>query len=88
MRKILIIATLLVIIPSVCFATYFLQGSCKATYCTEYPVFKVTWYGPDGIHVWERVCNLESKDSGAWWSFCVDNKLIVVPGNIVAEQLP
>jgi hypothetical protein len=87
MKKLFLVLVIL-LVPVLCNAgQYFNKGACPPNYCNEYPQFKVTWFGPDGIHMWDRVCNLQSWDNGAWWTFCVDNKTIVVVGNITAEEL-
>lgn len=68
-------------------ATWLTKGNCQKDYCNEYPVFKVTWSTPDGVQVWEKVCNLQILDS-SWWVFCVDGKSVVIQGGIMkAEEL-
>lgn len=72
MRKALILITLLI--------AFCICG------CTETPRFgKVTWYGPDGIHVWENANDITIQSTGEF-NFQSQGKTLSIFGNVVIER--
>jgi hypothetical protein len=86
MKRLIIILAIL-LIPTLSMANYFTTQECQPKHCNDYPQFKVVWYGPDGIHTWDRVCNFQTHENGAYSSFCVDGKIFAIPGIPAIEEV-
>jgi hypothetical protein len=55
--------------------------------CTDTPSSgKVTWYGPDGVHVWENASGITIRSTGEFNFNTQQGQTIAIFGNTIVEK--